>query len=123
MRSSTPSKRLAPLLRRFCLVIAVGLATTAAQAQINTGEIGGIVRDSSGAVLPGATVTATHPASGTAVERVTDAEGRFFLPALAHRQLGSRSFAWRASRRRPGEVSSSKSAGRCSSTSRSASRA
>ena len=33
-------------------------------------------------MLPGATVTATHPASGTVVERVTDGEGRFFLPAL-----------------------------------------
>ena len=39
-------------------------------------------RDTSGGVLPGATVTATHPASGTVVERVTDGEGRFFLPAL-----------------------------------------
>ncbi len=33
-------------------------------------------------MLPGATVTAKHPASGTMVERVTDGEGRFFLPAL-----------------------------------------
>ncbi|HEY6360019.1 MAG TPA: carboxypeptidase-like regulatory domain-containing protein, partial [Vicinamibacterales bacterium] len=60
------------------------LVSTAAgaAAQINTGEISGVVRDSSGGVLPGATVTATHSASGTTVERVTDSEGRFFLPAL-----------------------------------------
>lgn len=51
-------------------------------AQTNTAEIGGVVRDSSGGVLPGATVLATHPASGTVVERVTDETGRFFLPAL-----------------------------------------
>ena len=57
-------------------------SATSALGQFNTGEIGGVVRDSSGGVLPGATVTATHPASGTVVERVTDAEGRFFLPAL-----------------------------------------
>jgi hypothetical protein len=50
--------------------------------QTNTGEIGGIVKDNSGAVLPGATVTAKHPASGTVVVRITDGEGRFFLPAL-----------------------------------------
>ncbi len=55
---------------------------TVAAAQINTAEIAGVVRDSSGGVLPGATVTATHSASGTMVERVTDGEGRFFLPAL-----------------------------------------
>jgi hypothetical protein len=54
----------------------------AAAAQTNTGEIGGVVRDSSGAVLPGAVVIATQPASGATVERVTDADGRFYLPAL-----------------------------------------
>ncbi len=53
-----------------------------AAAQINTAEIAGVVKDTSGGVLPGATVTAKHPASGTVVERVTDGEGRFFLPAL-----------------------------------------
>jgi len=63
------------------LVCVCGAGPTAA-AQTNTSEIGGVVRDTSGALLPGATVTATHPASGTVVERVTDAEGRFFLPAL-----------------------------------------
>ena len=67
-----------PGLVVICLLVSV----TSALGQFNTGEIGGIVRDSSGAVLPGATVIATHPASGTVVERVTDGEGRFYLPAL-----------------------------------------
>ena len=59
------------------------LATVStAGAQTNSGEIGGVVRDTSGGVLAGATVAATHAASGTVVERVTDGEGRFFLPAL-----------------------------------------
>ena len=58
------------------------MLVTGAAAQTNTGEIAGVVKDTSGGVLPGATVTATHPASGTVVERVTDGEGRFFLPAL-----------------------------------------
>ncbi len=61
-------------------IIALWPATAA--GQINTGEIAGVVRDFSGAVLQGATVTASHPESGTLVERLTDAEGRFFLPAL-----------------------------------------
>ena len=50
--------------------------------QSNTGEIGGVVTDVSGGVLTGATVTATHSASGTVVVRVADSDGRFFLPAL-----------------------------------------
>ncbi len=53
-----------------------------ARAQTNTGEIGGVVRDESGGVLPGATVVAVHPASGFMVERVTDLDGRFFMSSL-----------------------------------------
>ncbi len=53
-----------------------------ASAQTNTAEIGGVVRDASGGVLPGAVVTATHADSGAMLERVTDSEGRFYLPAL-----------------------------------------
>src|SRR5262245_1835231 len=53
-----------------------------ALSQFNAGEIGGVVKDVSGGVLPGATVTAVHTASGTSVERVSDGRGRFFLPAL-----------------------------------------
>ena len=53
-----------------------------ALAQTNTGEIGGVVRDESGGVLPGATVVAAHPASGFTAERVTDTDGRFFMPSL-----------------------------------------
>ena len=57
-------------------------ASTSGFTQTNTGEIGGVVRDDSSAVLPGATVVATHPASGLTVERVTDADGRFFMASL-----------------------------------------
>jgi carboxypeptidase family protein len=67
----------------FLFGLAVALvAPSAAAGQTNTGEIGGVVLDASGGVLPGAVVTATHRATSTAVERVSDAEGRFFLPAL-----------------------------------------
>ena len=53
-----------------------------AVAQYNTAEIDGIVKDAQGGVLPGATVTAAHLASGQRVVRITDEVGRFFLPAL-----------------------------------------
>jgi Carboxypeptidase regulatory-like domain len=51
-------------------------------AQTNTADVGGIVKDMSGGVLHGATVTARHTATGLVVERVTDQAGRFFLPGL-----------------------------------------
>jgi len=51
-------------------------------AQYNTGEISGVVTDAQTGVLPGVTVTVIHAASGFRTERITDAEGRFFLPAL-----------------------------------------
>ncbi len=71
-------------IRPYVLVAACLIAGTVAPAaaQTNTGEIAGVIQDGSGAVLPGAAVIATHPASGTVVERVTDEAGRFFLPAL-----------------------------------------
>ena len=63
--------------------IFLALAVTATvSAQTNTGEIRGVVRDVSGAVLPSASVSAVHGASGSVVRRATDGEGRFFLPAL-----------------------------------------
>ena len=60
--------------------------TSSATAQTNTGELGGVVKDMSGGVLPEATVTINHPATGLTAKRVTDNNGRFFFPAL---QTGS----------------------------------
>src|SRR5262249_14383043 len=69
------------LIAALAVLISVGHSSTV-WAQTNTGEISGVAKDASGGVLPGVTVTAKHSVSGTVVERVTDAEGRFFLPAL-----------------------------------------
>jgi hypothetical protein len=52
-------------------------------AQTNSGEIQGVVRDASGGVLPGATVTAVQLATGVTVERRTDDQGLYFIPGLA----------------------------------------
>ena len=60
----------------------MALPLRASLAQYNTAEIGGVVADPQGAVLPGATVTAIHAASGLQVERTSDEQGRFFMPAL-----------------------------------------
>ena len=66
------------------LTAALMLPVCAARAiaQANTGEVGGIVRDHSGGALVGAAVVARHAESGAVVRRTTDAQGRFFLPAL-----------------------------------------
>ena len=70
------------LWRASFVVGALWLGAGLLSAQANTAEIGGVVKDMSGGVLPGATVIATHPQTGYTLERVTDASGRFFLPAL-----------------------------------------
>ena len=66
----------------LCVAGALILTANMGFAQYNTAEIGGVVKDPLGGVLPGATVTAVHVASGLKVERTTDNAGRFFLPAL-----------------------------------------
>jgi hypothetical protein len=52
------------------------------EAQVTTATLVGLVRDSSGAVLPGATVVATHQGTGVPREGFTDERGEFVLSAL-----------------------------------------
>ncbi|MBM3729000.1 MAG: carboxypeptidase regulatory-like domain-containing protein, partial [Acidobacteria bacterium] len=51
-------------------------------AQITTGEITGTVSDSAGAVIAGATVTATNPATNTTRTATTSGAGVYNVPAL-----------------------------------------
>ena len=51
-------------------------------AQVTTATFLGLVHDSSGAVVPGATVVATHQGTGVPREAVTDERGEFVLSAL-----------------------------------------
>ena len=71
-----------PRLLSLTAVLLLSCATAATAAQTNTGEISGVVRDSQGGVLPGTTVVAEHVESGTKIARVTDEQGRYFLPSL-----------------------------------------
>jgi hypothetical protein len=60
-----------------------GVLTSApAIAQTVTGEIRGIVRDSSGGVLPGVTVTATNTRTGLTRTDTTNSNGGYVLPSL-----------------------------------------
>jgi carboxypeptidase family protein/TonB-dependent receptor-like protein len=60
------------------LLLALGLASASI-----TGSISGIVSDPSGAVVSGATVTATNIQTGIQVKGVTDAKGFYNFPSLA----------------------------------------
>ena len=72
----------ASTLQLLLASIMATMVISSAGAQTNTGEISGTVHDESGGVLPGATVVVTHPASGFEAERVSDANGRFFMSSL-----------------------------------------
>src|SRR5262245_6518191 len=71
-------------LRFVVLIVAVVFLIPAspASAQVTTATLVGQVRDSSGAVIPGATVVATHEGTGVAREAVTDVNGEVVLSAL-----------------------------------------
>ncbi len=69
----------------FCLLLLsgclVGLANRAA-AQIGSGGVTGLVRDQAGAVVPGASVTVTDTARGTAHDVVTSTAGVYAVAGL-----------------------------------------
>lgn len=53
------------------------------QARLTGADLQGTVTDSSGAVLPGVTVTATNTATNQSRSAQTDERGNFYIPALA----------------------------------------
>lgn len=73
------------LLRRLGWIVLVGAALVCAPhtalAQGN-GRVSGTVTDTSGAVVPGASVTATQTSTGLVLSTVTSGEGTFVFPSL-----------------------------------------
>src|SRR4051812_41624795 len=68
---------------RYLRLIALGLITaTSIYAQVTTATVYGVVRDSSGAVLPGASVTATNQGTNLMRDVISDERGEFAIPAL-----------------------------------------
>jgi hypothetical protein len=65
----------------FSGLIVVLLCASTAMAQA-TAQISGTVKDSSGAVLPGASVTVTQTETGFKREAVSETDGLFILPSL-----------------------------------------
>ena len=64
------------------LFISLAFSGTILKAQV-VGSIGGVVTDSTQAVVPGATVTVTNTQTGISRQTSTDAEGRYTFSALA----------------------------------------
>src|SRR3984885_10868072 len=82
LRRGTSSVRALYGLLLF-LAAFVLLSSTSANAQLaGKGEIKGVVVDSTGAVIPGALVTATSTTTGTKITRTTSSSGDFDLTPL-----------------------------------------
>lgn len=77
-------------MKSVCLSVVFMAALTCAPAWAQDAAIAGVVRDPSGAVMPGVTVTATSP---VLIEQqrvaVTDADGRFAITQLRPGVYGS----------------------------------
>ena len=69
-------------LRCSLVIVALMALGTFASAQTITGSISGAVVDSSGGMIPGATVTLTSEKTGQTRGSTTDSEGRFNFAAL-----------------------------------------
>ena len=75
------------ILRGFLLVTVVFvamlfLAVPEAHGQVTTATLYGVVQDTSGAILPGVSVTVAHQGTNLTRETVSDDRGEFALPAL-----------------------------------------
>lgn len=70
------------ILKLACLVAIAGLFTINLQAQIASNTITGTVRDTSGAVVPGAAITLTNQGTNVTTHTKSNAAGQYTLPYL-----------------------------------------
>src|SRR5687768_16000288 len=75
--------RLIRALSLVLLTVAASFAAGASFAQSADGTVSGVVRDSSGAAVPGATVTVTNDQTKASQTGVSGADGSFSMTGLA----------------------------------------
>ncbi|MSV30319.1 MAG: hypothetical protein EXQ52_16490 [Bryobacterales bacterium] len=68
-------------MKKLSLAV-LSFTALACWGQTNFGRIAGIAQDSSGALVPGCSVTASNPATGQKSAATTDAAGAFVFPSL-----------------------------------------
>src|SRR5437763_13046875 len=83
MRRTSPMRFQRQILFVFFALIVPGWMHPL-DAQVTTATVYGVVRDSTAAVLPGASITATNQGTAVTRETVTDERGEFALPALPY---------------------------------------
>lgn len=66
----------------FILLLVVVLCPTAIIAQVDAGTISGVIKDSSGAVVPGATITLTNSATNLSLKTTTNGVGLYQFSAV-----------------------------------------
>src|SRR5262245_25097154 len=69
-------------MRRLILTLSVLLLIVSTAFAQSTGQINGALTDSTGGVIPGATVAAIESATGIRTDTVTGANGRYAFPSL-----------------------------------------
>ena len=71
-----------PAIKFFRYVFIFLIVSVAAHSQVVGGSIGGVVHDSTGANLFGASVTVRQNETGATRTLTTDQDGRFFAPSV-----------------------------------------
>src|SRR5688572_15063602 len=66
-----------PIKRALLCLCVLAFVAAPAWAQFETGTVVGTLKDSTGAVVPGAKVTLTNTQTGVTVERTSDANGNY----------------------------------------------
>ena len=82
MKSPSSRRTATSRIVALMLFVAVALLPTLAFAQGSGGALTGRVVDEQGAALPGVTITAVDPSTGTSRVAVSDADGSFRFPSL-----------------------------------------
>src|SRR6185295_19151006 len=67
---------------RFLRVFLLSIVSAFAQSAADTGQVSGVIKDLSGAVVPGSEVTLTNQQTKAKTSTVTDGQGAYKFPSV-----------------------------------------